>query len=113
MVLPYRESKKLGLLGRQRGTSGALSWAAACGRGAITSDARAFAEEVASGNGAIYPEGDVAASASNCLTRVVLEPELARQWAMQARETGQQREWSATAQRFCDLFKSACEERSR
>ena len=53
MVLPYRESKKLGLLGRQRGTSGALSWAAACGRGAITSDARAFAEEVASGNGAI------------------------------------------------------------
>ncbi|RUP88562.1 glycosyltransferase, partial [Corynebacterium propinquum] len=42
MVLPYRESKKLGLLGRQRGTSGALSWAAACGRGAITSDARAF-----------------------------------------------------------------------
>lgn len=56
MVLPYRESKKLGLLGRQRGTSGALSWAAACGRGAITSDARAFAEEVASGNGAIYPK---------------------------------------------------------
>ncbi len=57
MVLPYRESKKLGLLGQQRGTSGALSWAAACGRGAITSDARAFAEEVASGNGAIYPSG--------------------------------------------------------
>ena len=27
MVLPYRESKKLGLLGRQRGTSGALPWA--------------------------------------------------------------------------------------
>ena len=36
MVLPYRESKKLGLLGRQRGTSGALSWATARGRVCIT-----------------------------------------------------------------------------
>jgi glycosyltransferase involved in cell wall biosynthesis len=112
MVLPYRESKKLGWLGQMRGTSGALSWANACGRGVITSNARAFAEEVAGGNGVTYQQGDVA-SLSNCLTRLVLEPELARQWAMQARETGLQREWSATAQRFGDLFKSACEERSR
>jgi len=44
MVLPYRESRKLSLLGQMRGTSGALAWAIACGRGAITSDARAFAE---------------------------------------------------------------------
>jgi glycosyltransferase involved in cell wall biosynthesis len=112
MVLPYRESKKLGWLGQMRGTSGALSWANACGRGVITSNARAFAEEVAGGNGVTYQQGDVA-SLSNCLTRLVLEPELARQWAMRARETGQQREWSATAQRFFDLFKSACEERLR
>ncbi|BBN57438.1 hypothetical protein TRE132_55630 [Pseudomonas chlororaphis subsp. aurantiaca] len=33
MVLPYRESKKLAWLGQMRGTSGALSWANACGRG--------------------------------------------------------------------------------
>ncbi|KAF1028331.1 MAG: D-inositol-3-phosphate glycosyltransferase [Pseudomonas sp.] len=80
MVLPYRESKKLGLLGRQRGTSGALSWAAACGRGAITSDARAFAEEVASGNGAIYPQGDVAAL-SEQLLQLARHPQQARDWA--------------------------------
>ena len=41
MVLPYRESKKLGLLGQQRGP------AAPCGslRARVTSDARAFAEK--------------------------------------------------------------------
>lgn len=83
MVLPYRESKKLGLLGQQRGTSGALSWAAACGRGAITSDARAFAEEVASGNGAIYPQGDVAAL-SEQLLNLAREPRLAQAWAERA-----------------------------
>lgn len=33
MVLPYRESRKLAWLGQMRGTSGALSWANACGPG--------------------------------------------------------------------------------
>ncbi len=103
MVLPYRESKKLGLLGRQRGTSGALSWAAACGRGAITSDARAFAEEVASGNGAIYPEGDVAALSAQLL-RLARNPLLARDWAERAGEIGRERLWPLTAQKFADLF---------
>jgi glycosyltransferase involved in cell wall biosynthesis len=95
-----------------RGTSGALSWANACGRGVITSDARAFAEEVAGGNGITYQQGDVE-SLSNCLTRLVLDPGLARQWAVRAGETGQQREWSATARRFSDLFTAACEERTQ
>jgi glycosyltransferase involved in cell wall biosynthesis len=112
MVLPYRESKKLGWLGQMRGTSGALSWANACGRGVITSDARAFAEEVAGGNGITYQQGDVE-SLSSCLTRLVLDPGLARQWAVRAGETGQQREWSATARRFSDLFTAACEERTQ
>lgn len=106
MVLPYRESKKLGLLGRQRGTSGALSWAAACGRGAITSDARAFAEEVASGNGAIYPEGDVAAL-SEQLLRLARQPLLARDWAERAGEIGRQRLWPLNAEKFVELFGQA------
>ncbi|WP_338490399.1 glycosyltransferase [Pseudomonas trivialis] len=106
MVLPYRESKKLGLLGRQRGTSGALSWAAACGRGAITSDARAFAEEVASGNGAIYPQGDVAALSAQLL-RLARTPTLARDWAERAGEIGRERLWPSTAQQFRQLFKQA------
>jgi len=108
MVLPYRESKKLGLLGHQRGTSGALSWAAACGRGAITSDARAFAEEVASGNGALYPEGDVDALSAQLL-RLARTPLLARDWAERAGEIGRERLWPLTAQKFKALFEQAIE----
>lgn len=103
MVLPYRESRKLALLGRQHGTSGALSWAAACGRGAITSDARAFAEEVATGNGAIYPQGDVAALCAQML-RLARDPALAAHWAERAAAIGRDRVWARTAQRFCHLF---------
>lgn len=106
MVLPYRESKKLGLLGRQRGTSGALSWAAACGRGAITSDARAFAEEVASGNGVIYPQGNVAALAEQFL-RLARSPELATAWAERAGAIGRERVWPRTALRFQEMFREA------
>lgn len=106
MVLPYRESKKLGLLGRQRGTSGALSWAAACGRGAITSDARAFAEEVASGNGAIYPQGDVAAL-SEQLLRLANRPQMASEWAERAAAIGRERLWPLTAQKFANVFEQA------
>jgi glycosyltransferase involved in cell wall biosynthesis len=109
MVLPYRESKKIGLLGEMRGTSGALSWANACGRGAITSDARAFAEEVASGNGATYPQGNVLALA-DCLTRLALNPQLAQQWAERASLIGTERQWPATAMRFRQLFSSVCGE---
>ncbi|MGY2373971.1 glycosyltransferase [Pseudomonas sp. SDO524_S393] len=108
MVLPYRESKKLGLLGRQRGTSGALSWATACGRGAITSDARAFAEEVASGNGAIYPEGNVSALGEQLL-RLARTPLLARDWAERAGEIGRERLWPLTAAKFAKLFGDAIE----
>lgn len=109
MVLPYRESKKIGLLGEMRGTSGALSWANACGRGAITSDARAFAEEVASGNGSTYPQGDVEALADS-LTRLALNPSLAQQWADRACLIGTERQWPATALRFRQLFAKACGE---
>jgi len=107
MVLPYRESSKLKLLGNLRGTSGALSWAVACGRGAITSDARAFAEEVAQGNGVIFPQGNVAALAAE-LSHLCATPELAIRWAEHASLIGEQRLWSHTAERFLQLFQQAC-----
>jgi glycosyltransferase involved in cell wall biosynthesis len=107
MVLPYRESSKLKLLGKLRGTSGALSWAVACGRGAITSDARSFAEEVAHGNGMIFPQGDVAAL-SQALSTLCANPELARNWAERAASLARERVWSRTAERFRQLFELAC-----
>lgn len=110
MVLPYRESKKLRLLGEQRGTSGALSWAAACGRGVLTSDARAFAEEVATGNGALFPQGDIQALADQ-LETLLLQPERCQQWAERAAQIGHERLWPLTAQRFKALFGSLCEGR--
>ena len=109
MLLPYRESKKLSLLGEMRGTSGALSWANACGRGVITSNARAFAEEVASGNGATYPQGDVMALAQ-AIEALALRPSEAVRWAARAGEIGRERNWAATAERFHSLFRAACGE---
>ncbi|WP_397448338.1 glycosyltransferase [Pseudomonas sp. NA-150] len=106
MVLPYRESKKLSWLGAMRGTSGALSWANACGRGVITSNARAFAEEVSAGNGITYTQGNVDAL-SDCLSQLFLDPQRARQWADKASEIGRQRQWSETAKRFSELFDAA------
>ena len=108
MVLPYRESSKLKILGKLRGTSGALSWATACGRGVITSDARSFAEEVSHGNGEIYPQGNVQAL-TEVLARLCAEPQRARAWAEQAATLGRERVWSLTAERFQQLFQTACE----
>lgn len=106
MVLPYRESRKLSLLGQMRGTSGALAWAIACGRGAITSDARAFAEEIKQGNGAAYPQGDVAALAAH-LKSLLDQPELIGAWAQRAADLARQRVWSQTGQAFAHHFEAA------
>ncbi|MFS1291853.1 glycosyltransferase [Pseudomonas piscis] len=107
MVLPYRESSKLKLLGQLRGTSGALSWAVACGRGAITSDARSFAEEVAQDNGVIFPQGNVAALAAE-ISHLCASPELVERWAEHAAMIGAHRVWSQTAERFARVFADAC-----
>lgn len=103
LVLPYRESRKLSLLGRMRGTSGALSWACACGRGAIASDARAFPEEVSHGNGRVYPQGDVAALAES-IVALIRDPAMVRQWAAQAAALGRQRAWPEVAGQFAAFF---------
>lgn len=107
LVLPYRESKRLSLLGEMRGTSGALSWANACGRGAITSDARAFAEEVRGGNGLTYPQGSVEAL-SACIEQAADAPQQVARWAERAAEIGAARAWPNTAERFRQLFAEVC-----
>jgi glycosyltransferase involved in cell wall biosynthesis len=106
MVLPYRESKKLSWLGQIRGTSGALAWAAACGRGVITSDARAFPEEVAHGNGTVFPQGNIRALADIFL-RLAMHPQLITDWASAAAAIGQQRLWPTIAQQFLEVFETA------
>lgn len=110
MVLPYRESSKLKILGKLRGTSGALSWATACGRGVITSDARSFAEEVSHGNGEIYPQGNVQAL-TDALSRLCEQPQMTQVWADRAAILGRERVWSLTAERFREIFQHACEGR--
>lgn len=106
MILPYRESRKLALLGQMRGTSGALAWAIACGRGAITSDARAFAEEISHGNGSAYRQGDVGALAAQ-IEGVLNKPEILQQWANRASALAQERAWAMTGQRFVGHFQRA------
>lgn len=110
MLLPYRDSKKLALLGRMRGTSGALSWANACGRGVIASDARAFAEEVSHGNGVVFEQGDSAALAQRIIA-LVDAPTQASAWADGAASLGQQRQWPLIAEQFAALFTSLVEGR--
>lgn len=112
MVLPYRESRKLSVLGQMRGTSGALAWAIACGRGAITSDARAFAEEIRGGNGRAYPQGDVAALAE-VLAGLAAEPAQAAQWAGAAADLARQRAWPVTGERLRAHFDTILQRRGR
>nr|WP_199064710.1 glycosyltransferase [Chromobacterium sp. ASV5] len=109
MVLPYRESRKLAWLGQMRGTSGGLSWAAACGRGVVSSDARAFAEEVSHGNGAVYPQGDSRALAGE-LARLLREPGRAIAFGRKAAELGARRAWPKTAERFQAAFAAVLRE---
>jgi len=108
VLLPYRESKKLALLGAMRSTSGVLSWACACGRGVICSDARAFAEEVSNGNGIVYPQGDIEALSLRMLG-LSENTRLIHHWAQRAYETGRERGWSNTAVKFRKLFENACQ----
>lgn len=105
MVLPYRESLKLSLLGQMRGTSGALAWALACGRGAITSNARAFAEETSHGNGLAYRQGQVGELAE-AISRLAEQPALAQAWSQAAMALNEQRLWSRTGHVFMGHFEA-------
>lgn len=103
LILPYQESKKLSFLGQMRGTSGALSWAAACGRSVICSDARAFAEEVSFGNGAVYAQGNTSALTA-LLTGLIDQPSVLLQRSANAQALGEMRRWPHIARQFKALF---------
>lgn len=99
VILPYQESRKLALLGQMRGTSGVLSWANACARGVITSDARSFPEEVSFGNGAIYEQGNIKQLAER-ITEIALAPKKIEDWHYAAAKLGAERNWSNIVHKF-------------
>ncbi len=105
VVLPYIETKKLALLGKMSGTSGVLAWANACGRGVISSDARAFAEEVSYGNGLIFPQRDIRAL-GECILSVLNAPEQLKTFQYHAIAQANARAWSKTGEKFATLFQS-------
>lgn len=106
LIQPYREPRQFTTLGQMRGTSSALSWAIACGRGAITSDVRAYAEEISHGNGSAYKQGDVAALATQ-IEGVLTKPDILKQWSDRASALAQERAWPTTGQRFVGHFQRA------
>jgi hypothetical protein len=106
LVLPHHQPRTPNLIGQLRGTSRMLAWCLACGRGAITSDAQAFAEEVSHGNGVAYKHGDVTALAA-LIQSVLDEPDVVRQWAARAVTLAQERGWAMTGQRFVGHFQRA------
>jgi glycosyltransferase involved in cell wall biosynthesis len=106
LVLPHHDPRPLNLIGQMRGTSRVLAWCIACGRGAIASDAQAFAEEVSHGNGAAFRQGDVGALTALILG-VLEEPEVLRKWASRAATLAQERAWPMTGQRFVGHFQRA------
>jgi glycosyltransferase involved in cell wall biosynthesis len=110
MVLPHREPRRM--WGRACGSSGALAWALASGRGVITSNARAFAEEVGHGVGVTYPQGDVGALTQQLL-QVASEPDVLRRWAEQASALALTRAWATTGQRFAGHFQRTAERAPR
>jgi glycosyltransferase involved in cell wall biosynthesis len=110
VVLPHREPRRF--WGRACGSSGALAWALACGRGVITSNARAFPEEVGNGIGATYPKGDVGALTQQ-LVLAASEPDLLRRWAEQAAALALKRAWPTTGQRFAGHFQRTLERTPR
>ncbi len=99
LVLPCHEPRTLNVFGQMRGTSRVLARCLAAGRGAIVSDAQAFAEEVSHGNGAAYRQGDVGAFAA-LIQRVLDEPDTIKQWSQRAATLAQERSWAMTGQRF-------------
>lgn len=105
VILPYIETKKLALLGKMSGTSGVLAWANACGRGVISSDARAFAEEVSYGNGLIVPQRDIPALGKAILS-VLNNPEQLIAFQHHAKAQATARAWHSTGDKFAHLFQS-------
>ncbi len=105
LVLPYQQSRKLQLLGKLKGASGVLARAIGCGRGVITSSARALPEELAHGIGTVYPAGDSHALQQS-LVQILEQPQLLVAWAESAQRLGEERDWPQIGLRFKSLFET-------
>ncbi len=108
LILPYQQSRKLQLLGQLKGASGVLARAIGCGRGVITSTARALPEELARGIGLIYPAGDVDAL-KKAIESVLQKPQQLQQWSEAARALADERSWANTAARFKLVYETIAE----
>ena len=108
LILPYQQSRKLQWLGKLKGASGVLARAIGCGRGVITSTARALPEELARGIGLIYPAGEIDAL-KRAIESVLCEPAQMQQWAERARVLAEERSWANTAARFKLVYESIVE----
>lgn len=108
LILPYQQSRKLQLLGKLKGASGVLARAIGCGRGVITSTARALPEELGRGIGLIYPAGEIDAL-KRAIESVLCEPTQMQQWSERARVLAEERSWANTASRFKLVYESIVE----
>jgi glycosyltransferase involved in cell wall biosynthesis len=106
LILPYVDSRKISLLGRFLGSSGPLSWAIACGRGALVSDARSLPEEVASGNGAVFRQQNPR-DLANWMIRLANDRAQVMAWAKAAEVLAKERTWEAVGRQFFLFFNAA------
>ena len=103
LVLPYIDSRKISVLGRFMGSSGPLSWAIASGRGALVSDARALAEEVAAGNGAVFRQGNPQ-DLAGWLVRLAADRDRVMAWSAASKALARERTWDEVGRKFARLF---------
>jgi glycosyltransferase involved in cell wall biosynthesis len=103
VLLPKGGTRPAIWLGRRRSSSGAMSWATACGRGVIAPAVRTYAEEVKDGLGVVYRPGDVDALASH-LQQLVAEPQAMQAWALAAAQRAARQDWSAVGQMLRQHF---------
>ena len=106
MILPYEDSRKLSLLGRYLGSSGAAAWAIASGRGLLVTDARCMPEEIEAGNGVFFLQRNPAALA-DLLEQIVGNRECIEDWAACAKQLAITRSWQNVCQQFVRVFKAS------
>lgn len=105
LVLPERP-QPWGLGGTEPGPTSpqaACELALAVGRPMLVAQPSGQAEQVASGNGAIYPGAD-AAALGQVLQDLLTDPERLNAWATQARQQAARRQWPQLSVRYVGFF---------
>jgi glycosyltransferase involved in cell wall biosynthesis len=92
VLLPYKQSTKLKLLGNLRGASGVLARALGTGRGVITSSACSLPEELDNAIGLLYQDGQLSDSTDAIISAIEQKSDW-QSWADNAHLLGKQRSW--------------------